>query len=140
MSDSNDPVPRLPKPTPTTAIIFSAVLSVLFVLKGNTFNVECVGCLYDPVGANNSVPMAETPTVITKTGKGANSSYDCNVLIPRPFPDAPKTPQVTADLMRGNNDRVIPILTGYVVEQKQFIRDYERHVEEMISRHNTLCK
>ena len=141
MSDSNENPPRLPIGSSTTAIIFSVLLSVLFILKGNTINVECVGCLYDPKATAVAAPIpVEQVSTITKGDTAKGMTYDCNLLIPRPFDDPPKTPSVAGDLMRGNNDVVIPILTKYVTEQKQYIHDYEKYVNEMVSRHNTLCK
>lgn len=139
MTDSNPPSVL----TGTSAItIFATLLmSGLFLLKGNTINVECVGCLYDP---KSSVAVATKPNsttvteTVTKGPRAIGVEYDCNQIKLRTFAKPPISPTITGDMLE-RPERLIPVLTKLSSDQRQYIYEYERHVSEMINRHNTLC-
>lgn len=126
-------LPTLSSTTSTAAIVFSAILSILFVLKGNTFNIECVGCMYEPTSTRPVPVVAATKPVNT-------GDYDCNVIAPLPFRDPPKTPNIVPDLTRSNYSKVVPVLTDYATAQRQYIYDYQKHVNGLVAKHNRLCK
>lgn len=139
MPNSNQP----PVPTGTSAIaIFTTLLmSGLFLLKGNTINVECVGCLYDPDSIASEVSKPGSTTVTETVTKGPQASgveYDCNQIKLRTFGKPPTSPTITGDMLE-TPARLIPVLTKLSSDQRQYIYEYERHVAEMINRHNTLC-
>lgn len=141
MSDPTQPPTPVSSGTSAIAIFTTLLMSGLFLLKGNTINVECVGCLYDPNSPAASV-VKSTPAVVTETvTKGPRAvgvEYDCNQIALRAFANPPTSPTISGDMLE-NPGRLIPVLTKLSSDQRQYIYEYEKHVTEMINRHNTLC-
>lgn len=130
--------PRIESGTSTLAIFTTLLMSGLFLLKGNTINIECVGCLHDPAAGVAPVATVVTETV-TKSPKAMGIEYDCNQIQLRPFDKPPLAPPITSEMLE-DPAGLIPVLTKLSSDQRQYIYDYDRHVDEMISKHNALCK
>lgn len=137
----SNPPPPIPTGTSAIAIFTTLLMSGLFLMKGNTVNIECVGCLYDP---NSTTPTVTEPIVNTVTDKVTKSSklvgveYDCNRIKLREFGKPPISPTISGDMLE-KPERLVPVLTKLSSDQRQYIYDYDRHVLDMINRHNKLC-
>ena len=130
--------PRIESGTSTLAIFTTLLMSSLFLLKGNTINVECVGCLYDPNTVTTPTTEVVTETV-TKGPRTTGVEYDCNQIQLRSFDKPPLAPPITSEMLE-DPAGLIPVLTKLSSDQRQYIYDYDKHVEDMINKHNTLCK
>lgn len=141
MSDA--PRPQRPVENSTVALFASVVMAGLFILKGNTFNVECVGCLYDPNTKAVAAKVVANPDTgsgtIIKSRSPAKGEYDCNHINISDFRNPPVAPEITAD-MTANPDKLTRVLTKFASDQRQFRYDYQRMVRDMIDKHNRLCK
>lgn len=129
--------------TPTLSLFISIIIGMLFLLKGNTINVECVGCLYDPKATSETKaeinpPLQNTETVI-EGRKPAEVEYDCNYIILPDFRNPPVSPTITPELL-ANAPKFAQVLAKFASDQRQFRYDYQRHVRDMIDTHNTVCK